>query len=713
MRFLFYPFLERSAIKKMDDQLKILIKATLADNTQKSINDQLKKLKFDPIKVKIDVDKNSIKEAIKAAKGSTEDKNSPKVKVFDVDKLEEDGRKFYISATKIIDRVKKDYKSMGDVDVTNIFKNEKEQIQSFTVAVTKANGVIEKFNFNKAKLESSDWKSTQSGFVQTSSVGTDKLLGGDLEKRLNTLNRLDNRLKDIRQKAFDLNNAITNPTQVDTLNKKYQEIADALDVVRKSGNAFSQEQQRNIGNMIADVERLRKEYQKTNPKTGGTESLDSTLKKLNNYQKKLADIQQSAFSLAHPIETPEHQAELSEQYLKIDQAINKVKESGKAMSVQQQMEIDNMISDAERLRRAYVEIEKPASALDLKPLSDSAAELKSTLSVFEKQWKNTGLLTDDLKAKVDALKDMPIDDRQSLNKFRSQLKLTVNEARKLRLAMTEFDAETAKKTAFERLSIFLRDNPKASKAAKYEIDNLFASIKTMDSTIAQSKWNKKFREFTLSIDEMGKRGATVFGTLTKNMSKFFGWLLSSGAVMSAIATLKNMVNTVISLDKALVNLQMATGGSRSNIKELLNTYTELGKRLGATTEEVATAGNTWLRQGMSIADTNKMIENSMILSKIGMLSSAEATEYLTSSMKGYGVAVEDTIKIVDMLSAVDLKSATDAGGLALAMSRTAASAKVAGVEMSKLIGYIATVSEVTQKEASSIGESFNFGAAAA
>lgn len=39
------------------------------------------------------------------------------------------------------------------------------------------------------------------------------------------------------------------------------------------------------------------------------------------------------------------------------------------------------------------------------------------------------------------------------------------------------------------------------------------------------------------------------------------------------------------------------------------------------------------------------------------------------------------------------------------MSRTAASANLAGVEMEQLLGYLAVVGEVTQKSMSSVGES--------
>ena len=66
----------------------------------------------------------------------------------------------------------------------------------------------------------------------------------------------------------------------------------------------------------------------------------------------------------------------------------------------------------------------------------------------------------------------------------------------------------------------------------------------------------------------------------------------------------------------------------------MNTYNQMAKTLGATTVEVADSANSFLRQGKSVEETNTLIRDSMILSKVGMIDSATATQYLTSAMKG-------------------------------------------------------------------------------
>jgi len=93
-----------------------------------------------------------------------------------------------------------------------------------------------------------------------------------------------------------------------------------------------------------------------------------------------------------------------------------------------------------------------------------------------------------------------------------------------------------------------------------------------------------------------------------------------------------------------------------------------------------------------------------MLSKLGNLSAAESTEYLTSTMNSYKLETEDAIKVVDKLIAVDNKSATSAKELATALRYAAASASEAGVSIEQLISYIATISSTTRQNAEMIGQ---------
>lgn len=260
----------------------------------------------------------------------------------------------------------------------------------------------------------------------------------------------------------------------------------------------------------------------------------------------------------------------------------------------------------------------------------------------------------------------------------------------------------------------------ANKASKEKLEFANANKKVAESANNTSKAIANERNAMQSLDDLdyilrninmqGKTGNTVFqqfgNTLRDAFYAFTAANLLQDAIYKVIDGGKEAVGTVKELNDAAVSLRMATGDSYNSVKQLMSDYNAMAQELGAVTTSVSEAADEWLRQGHTIEDTNTLIEDSMMLSKVSELKSADSTKYLTSAMQGYKVAVEDVVGIVDKLSAVDLESATDAGGLAEAMSRTAEGAQIAGISMDRLLGMIATVGEVTQKSMSSIGESY-------
>ena len=240
-----------------------------------------------------------------------------------------------------------------------------------------------------------------------------------------------------------------------------------------------------------------------------------------------------------------------------------------------------------------------------------------------------------------------------------------------------------------------------------------------EQQIADLGKNKKVK---ISVDagETTRSVQTVNQSIrtTQNTATSFGDALkralnigSSAAVVAKgfqliHAAAKNARAAIKDIDSAITDLRLATGDSYESAAKMVGEYNQMGRALGATTKEVNDSAVTWRRQGKSAEDAGVLIRDAMILSKVGMLDSADAAKYLTSSMKGYNVSVDGAIRVIDKLTAVDANAAVNAGGLAQAMSQTAVTANRAGVSMDKLLGYLAVVGETTQKDMSSIGNSF-------
>ena len=215
--------------------------------------------------------------------------------------------------------------------------------------------------------------------------------------------------------------------------------------------------------------------------------------------------------------------------------------------------------------------------------------------------------------------------------------------------------------------------------------------------------NTEFLNVQTRLKQIGVETDTVGNKIKEAFKSKLIQTLAYALIGIMVRALRQVYQNVLDLDKAITDLQIATGKTREETARLVKQYAQLARELGATVTEVTSAADTWLRQGYAIAEVNTLITNTLMLSKLGQLESAEAAKALTSAMKGYKLEVEDCENIVDKFTAVDMKAAVSAGDIATAMAETAASADIAGVSMDKLIGYIATVSEVTQDGAESVG----------
>lgn len=189
------------------------------------------------------------------------------------------------------------------------------------------------------------------------------------------------------------------------------------------------------------------------------------------------------------------------------------------------------------------------------------------------------------------------------------------------------------------------------------------------------------------------------------VARVINYTLAYRALWKAVQLTRESFQIAVELNSAFTDIQMVTMGTTESIRELKDAYAELAVEMSSTLQEVAAGSDEWLRQGKTAEETSELLRSSMVLSKVGAIESADATSYLTSVLNGYKMEVEDAMHVVDAMSQVDIESASSVNDLAIALQRSANTADMAGVSFEKLVGYAATIREVTQKTASTVGES--------
>ena len=227
-------------------------------------------------------------------------------------------------------------------------------------------------------------------------------------------------------------------------------------------------------------------------------------------------------------------------------------------------------------------------------------------------------------------------------------------------------------------------------------------LKNKDIKVDAKVTGKETIDSTAKSLEKATKSASGFGNTVKGFAKF-GAYLKGFKLLTQVT--QEALQAIKEIDAAIVDLQVASGESYETVRQMVSGYNEMAKSIGATTTEVTSAADTWLRQGKSLSEANELIQQSMVLSKLGEIDSDDASTYLTAMINGFHVATDEVSSLNDALTSIDMSAAVDAGGLAEATSRVAASADLAGVSLERLLGYEAAIGEASQESMSVVGNS--------
>ena len=374
-----------------------------------------------------------------------------------------------------------------------------------------------------------------------------------------------------------------------------------------------------------------------------------------------------------------------------------------------------------RLTGDYEKIQNAVDRLSLKIKNmyerNTDLVFRKDLEGFQIGLKNIDIYADDAGDRIEELNravgtssnNFSTAERE-LRKYAKQL-ADINRAQfellKIESKQDDFMDESARQQAIESAKDNIGYLKAESQATKANIDALGRSTSARrleeKATADQSAKTAKFITET-------QKSASVLKNFTSGMkdavARVANYTIVYRVLWSLVRLFRDSIGVIQDVNKAFTDIQMVTFDTAEAIGNLQREYADLAVRMSASITDVAKGASEWLRQGKSIAETTQLLEASMVMSKIGAIESAQATEYLTSVLNGYKFAAEDAIRVVDTLSEVDVASASSVADIAEALQRSANSARLAGVEFETLVGWIAEVKEVTQRSASSLGEAF-------
>lgn len=175
---------------------------------------------------------------------------------------------------------------------------------------------------------------------------------------------------------------------------------------------------------------------------------------------------------------------------------------------------------------------------------------------------------------------------------------------------------------------------------------------------------------------------------------FDSFKAKAGAVAAAVAAyfsvdfLAGSVKSAANFEAAMSRVQAATGAAGAELAQLKKAAEDASLGSKFTSVEAAQGLENLAKAGLNAKESLAALPGVLALAEAGDISLGESATYVTRTIAGLGVAVEDTGRIADVLAKGANASNTSVKGLAEALSYAAPSARSLGLSLEQTVAII-------------------------
>lgn len=250
------------------------------------------------------------------------------------------------------------------------------------------------------------------------------------------------------------------------------------------------------------------------------------------------------------------------------------------------------------------------------------------------------------------------------------------------------------------------ESPQAAAA----LEKLYAAISELKEdtntkiTEEQSKRRKKKAKDQKGVDVDTKPLTEGINQQSSTLGRAFKqFSLYTIALRTIKHAAREAISTIKELDKSLTEQAMVTGKTREQTYALLSSYQELAAQTGSTTREIADLATQFMRQGKTTQESLVLTEAAMSAAKIAGISATNSINYLTTALNGFRLSANDAMSVSDKFAAIAANAATSYDEIAIALSKVASQANLAGMSIDYTTALLAKGLETTREAPETIG----------
>ena len=283
-------------------------------------------------------------------------------------------------------------------------------------------------------------------------------------------------------------------------------------------------------------------------------------------------------------------------------------------------------------------------------------------------------------------------------KLTNEMRQASQEAMKMGAALKQAVNPTTGKLDLSRLNLSMKQAGLTAQGLRTSFSEIGASGRQAFMQIANAVANAQTPMLRTNA-MLDKMWATMQNTMR--------WQISSTLLNSFVGAFRNAFSFAKDLNKNLNDIRIVSGDSAKEMERYAKSANNAAKAIGITTNDMVEATVIFRQQGDSLELSAKKAEITAKMASVSLgVSAEEMSEYLTGIWNSYKVGSQDLELFADKLARVGAVTASNAGELATAMTKVAATANVVGVSYDQLLATISTVSSATRQSEESIGTAF-------
>lgn len=324
-------------------------------------------------------------------------------------------------------------------------------------------------------------------------------------------------------------------------------------------------------------------------------------------------------------------------------------------------------------------------------LTDKKGVLKSSVSILDANGK---VIKDDTEIRKEINK--------SLEDYRTAIqKLAEADSKSADLAKQKNDAQLAFDQRVQQdRDLGLTHDADLIQAAESTTSKVHDDIAGMKTDLRMQKEAESVKEVNTSLSQLGSTSEKASGSLGKVAKQFSLWTIGLRVVRKAMSEVKN---TIRDLDKSLTEQAMVTGKTRKEVYNLLGSYQDLAIQLGSTTKEVSAAVTEFIRQGKNTQEAMELAKAAISAAKVAAINTSDSINYLTTALNGFQLSTNKAMEVSDKFAAISANAATSYEEIAIALSKVASQANLAGMSIDYTTALLAKGLETTREAPETIG----------